>query len=162
MAIDATIREANVKDSLRKYLVEAARVAGLPIVFDKGMEVPKSSQGQPLDVDKWVSIKWGDFFVGSLAVFHFTIFVLSRKDNEGYKLSQTRDKVYDWLLDTSQTDTCPRIKLYRSVPGVAASSWEVIGGMMLQVTNDFGKEYTASDGTKFKYATCRVVWGAVA
>lgn len=155
MTLDATAREANVRDSLKKYFIDNLYTTeGYPVTFDRSLTTPKV---QGVEVEKWVSIIFGDMELETLSSFYIEIFCCTKKDAEGFKLAQLRDKVVGYLIDTSQTDGWARITLYRSS---ATLAWASIGALIPQVETETTYP-DASDGTKVKSISVRLRWAAV-
>ncbi len=154
MALDATAREANVRDSLKKYFVDSLHPT-YPLSFDRGMSVPPL-QGTPSTVDKWVGVNFGFMDRGDLGEHVLDIYCCTRKDNEGFKLAQLTDTVMGYLTDTDATHGMRTIALYRSHP---TDSWTLIGGMLVQEIYE-SEQITADDETKYKILTVRLRWSA--
>jgi hypothetical protein len=155
MALDITAREANVRDSVKKYFRDNIYTTeGYPITFDKTLTTPKV---QGVEVDKWVSIIFGDIELQTLSSFSIEIFCCTKQDSEGFKLAQLRDKVMGYLIDTSRTDCWARIPLYRSS---ASEAWTVIGYMIPQEIIETTYP-DAGDNTKLKSINVRLRWAAV-
>ena len=154
MTLDPTVREANVRDSIKKYFVDnLVKTEGLQVTFDKGLSTPRV-QGN--EVDRWIAIKFGDLFMGNLSRQMLTIFCCTKKDAEGFKLAQLRDKVINYLFDSDATDGNARITLYRSHE---TEAWTVIGGMVIVLEMESNFPPT-EDGTKFKTIDVTILWGA--
>lgn len=151
MSLDPTAREANVKDSIKKFFVDnVERSQSVPVSFDKTLSSPKV---QGIEVDKWITIVFGDMFPSDVSACDLTIFCCSKKDAEGFKLSQTRDKVIGALYDADF-----KIPFYQSKP--VGQAWVKLGGMVAQIDSQ-SAEMEADDGTKFKTISVRVKWGTV-
>lgn len=156
MALDPTSREANVRDSVKKFFVDNLyRVEGVELTFDIGLTTPKI-QGQNLDLDRWVAIQFGGIASDTMSAVELEIFCCSRNDPEGFKLAQLRDKVVGYLTDGAKPDGLRRITLYRSY---ADQPWESIGTMVVLLDAD-SPQLIGPDGTKFKEVPCRLVWGS--
>lgn len=154
MALDATVREANIRDSLKKYFYDRIKTAeGIAISFDKGLANPEV-QGNK--VDRWVAIAFGGMELDALAAFPFTIFCCTKNDAEGFKLAQLRDKVAGYLIDYNMTDGLARIPIYRSS---ATEAWTVAETGVVQIEAETSPP-EAEDGTKFKILDVRLRWGA--
>lgn len=154
MALDPTARRTNFKDSVRKFFIDNVRsVGGLQVTFDKGFGVPKV---QGTEVDKWVSVNFGDIELKTLTRSELRVYCCSRNDSEGFKLAQTRDTVVEHLTDADKTDTMKRINLYKTTP----SSWTVIGTMVISNIMDMG-EGELEDGTKFLLLNVTIMWPSV-
>jgi len=153
MALDATAREANLKDSLKKYFVDSISTAeGLDLSFDKSMSRPKI-QGQPVEVEKWVVVNFGAMEMGTLSSHQIQVICCSRKDNEGFKLAQLRDRVMGYLTDSTQTDGLRRIDLYQS------QTWTKIGGILVTDIIE-SQQFESEDETKYKLLSCSLRWAA--
>ena len=155
MSLDFTAREANVRDSVKKYFIDNLNgLESLALTFDKGLSVPRV---QGTEVDKWVAIQFGALLLDTLSSQTLTIFCCTKKDSEGFKLAQLRDKVYTYLIDTEQTDGTARITLYRSH---ASEIWESLGAMMVSVLSE-SPQMEAEDGSKFKTIDILLRWGTI-
>jgi len=154
MSLDATAREANIRDSIKRYFVtNLYDTEGLEVMFDKSLSTPDLTDKS---VDKWVVINFGAMVLGSSSELYLNIFACSRKDAEGFKLAQTRDKVMGYLSDTTKTDCMARIPFYRSS---ATEAWTLIGALVVQEVTE-GPQIEAEDMTKFKQLTVRLFWSA--
>jgi len=152
MGLDATAREANVRDSLKKFFVDTLEtIENISLTFDKGLSVPKI-QGNSLD--KWVSINFKEIETDLVARHSIDIVCCSRKDTEGFILAQLRDKVMGYLEDKDQFDSIRRISLYRSS---ATEAWTKIGGIMAYPGNE-SRQMEDEDGTKFKIINVDLRW----
>ena len=151
MSLDPTSREANIRDSVKKFFVDG--LTGKTVTFDKGLNVPRLS-GQPMTVTEWVNVDFGDLDIQHMSTFLVRVFVCTRQDNEGFKLAQRRDDVFELLTDDTGTypDNMARIIFYRSFP---TKAWVVIGGMVIQNINESG-QMEAADETKYKMLTVTI------
>ena len=150
--LDATARESNFRDSVKKYFVDNLyKTEGVELLFDKLLSTPKV---QGVEVDKWVAIMIGDIDLGVMSVGTLEIYCCTKKDSEGFKLAQLRDKVMKYLIDTSQTDGFARIPLYRSS---ATEVWTNVGTMLIQVDPE-SRQMDAEDSSKFKIIPVRLRW----
>lgn len=151
MALDPTAREANIRDSLKKFFVDSLETAeGHKVTFDVSLATP-NIQGE--DVDKWYAIGFGSLDMETLSSFTINIFCCTRRDSEGFKLAQLRDTVYSYLIDTDQSDGMKRVAFYRSR---ASGSWTLLdGGMVVQDIMESG-QMEAPDETKYKILTVRM------
>lgn len=151
MALDPTSREANVRDSLKKYFIDSlVTTEGLKLSFDKSMARPKI-QGQPVEVEKWVIVNFGYLDRGTMSEHQIDVVTCSRKDNEGFKLAQLGDTVMGYLTDSTQTDGMRRITFYRSSTA-ASADWPVLGGILITDIAE-SPQMDADDETKFKIFT---------
>ena len=152
--LDATARESNFRDSIKKYFVDnISRIEGLALLFDEYLSTPKV---QGTEVDKWVAVMVGEIDLGTLSDITIEIYCCTKKDSEGFKLAQLRDKVVGYLVDTSQTDCTARIILYRSS---ATEAWENIGSMLVKIDSE-SRQMEAEDNSKFKVITARLLWAS--
>ena len=156
MALDATARESNIRDSIKKYFVDnIARGENIELTFDRGLTEPKIT-GQR-SVSKWISINFEWLILDTLAEINLDVILCTREDPEGYQLAHLRDKVMGYLIDTSQTDSMARITHYKSQEG---QPWTVIGGMIVQSVGPESPQMVADDGTKYKIIPVRIRFGA--
>ena len=151
MSLDDTAKESNIRDSLKKYMVDSLYTTeGVQLTFDKYLSTP-SIQGH--QVDKWVSINFGDMHLSELSTHDLQIICCTRSDGEGFKLAQLRDKVYKYLTDSTQTDGMARFAFYRSR---ASGAWtQLDGGFIVQEVME-SRQFEADDGTKYKVLTVRL------
>jgi hypothetical protein len=154
MALDPTAREANVRDSIKKFFVDNIyRTEGVEVTFDTELSTPKI---QGIEVDKWITINFGEFNFDNMSDYNIDVYCCTKNDSEGFKLAQLRDKVMGYLTDSSKADGMGRVTLYRSY---ADRPWEIIGYLMVFVETE-SKQMVAPDGTKFKMIPCTLKWGA--
>lgn len=152
MTLDPTARQANIKDSLKKFFLDSLETgAGRALTFDKALSAP-DIQGKA--VDRWYSIKLGQMIVETLSDILVELYCCTRKDNEGYKLAQLRDTAFEYLsVDPAATaDGTKRIDFYQSSPTVA---WTKIGGLVIVSIVESG-ELEAPEETKYKVLTIRL------
>ena len=156
MSLDPTAREANVRDSIKKYFVDNLwTVDKVPLTFDVALASP-NIQGDAESVNKWVSINFGYLDPDGLSSMMLTIYCCTRFDAEGFKLAQLRDRVMGYLTDSDQTDGMRRITFYRSYESQA---WEVLGALLVQLDPE-SDQFEAEDGTKYKMLNARLRWAA--
>ncbi|GAF75526.1 unnamed protein product [marine sediment metagenome] len=154
MALDPSAREANIRDSIKRYFVQNLYdTEGLEVMFDKSLSTP-NLVGKA--VDRWVVVNFGSMELGSSSELYLNIFVCSRQDAEGFKLAQTRDKVVGCLSDTTKTDSMARIPFYKSS---ATEAWTLIGALIVPEVVE-GPQFEAEDMTKYKQLTVRLFWSA--
>ncbi len=153
MALDPTARLANVKDSLKKYFIDNLYTdAGISVSFDKGLSVPDL---QGTAVTRWVVIMTGAIELGNFSTLNLPIYCCTRKDPEGFRLAQLRDKLIELLTDPTDIK---RITLYRSYEN---KPWEEIGKFLvtqLLETPDFD----GPDETKYRMITVVLRWATKA
>ena len=152
MVLEASAREANVRDSVKKFFVDNVPTSsGIALSFDKGMATPRL-QGQPIAITRWVSVNFGYMDFGTLSDIQLRVFCCTRQDNEGFRLAQLRDTVMGYLTDIDQTDGMCRIDFYRSYQNQA---WELIGALLVQDVSESG-QFEADDETKYKILNVRL------
>lgn len=154
MGLDASAREANVRDSLKKYWVDNLwKTHKTYITFDITLSTPKL-QGHV--VDSWVAINIGSMDRETLSSLILEMYCCTRKDPEGFKLAQLSDRVMNYLSDTTKTDGMKRITLYQSK---ADEAWTEIGALLVQDVIESG-QLMAMDNTKYKILTCTLRWAS--
>lgn len=147
MSLDPSARESNLRDSLKKYFIDNLETASsIPVTFDKALSAPEI-QGKV--VDKWVSITLGPVSLDTMSDIIFEIYLCTRRDNEGYRLSQLRDTVMGYLVDSNKADGKARIDFYQSS---YSGSWTLLGKLLVWDILPSG-DMIASDETKFKVLT---------
>ena len=147
MALDATARESNIWDSIKKYFVD--NMTAYPVTFDKSLSAPSIS-GRT--VDRWYSVIMGSVQLGDMSDIVLDIFVCTRKDNEWHKNSQMKDSMFELLTDPDQTDTMRRIPFYQSHP---TNAWVNIGAILVTEIIE-SPRLEAEDETKYKILHCRL------
>jgi hypothetical protein len=150
MVLDPTTREANVRDSVKKFFKDNLYTAeSIKVSFDKSLASPKL-QGQTTVV-KWVSVNFGDLDINeTLSTCELLVLPCTREDPEGYQLAHLNDKVRGYL------EASGRITLYRSYEN---QEWEVLGAMMVFV-GIISQQMTAKDGTKYRRIPVLLKWGS--
>ena len=152
MALDPTAREANIRDSLVKFFVDNLKTTeGIDLLFDVEFSTPDLIEKT---INRWVVINLDviDLHLGSISV---RITCCTRKDPEGFRLSQLKDTVMGYLSDTEMTDTMKRIPFYRSS---LTEAWVLLGAFVVQRVEETG-QLRGPDGTKFKELLCQLRWG---
>lgn len=154
MALDSTARLANVKDSIKKFFVDNLyRTHGIQLSFDKSLKAPVLQGRQ---VDRWVSIKFGDLLPYNVSELELITFCCTRQDNEGFKLAQLRDTLLGYLTDTDTTDGMKRIPFYRSH---ATEDWTLIGALLVTSTKEL-QDIITEDESKIRQINSVIKWGA--
>ena len=158
MALDATVRESNVWDSIRKFFVDNLAKGGpaIPIMFDSGISEPKVSGNKDL-VEKWLNIESGEILTGSVSSYKFDVVCCTRKDNAGFKLTQLRDTLMQYLKPNGEQGIIP---LYQT--RVKPAPWTDTGIGMLICIDSESKKINATNEIKFKVLTITLLWGAIA
>ena len=162
MALDQTAKQANVKDSIKKYFVDnfqknQTEVNKIPLTFDRqGLSEPKI-QGQPVGVAKWVVIDIGSMYLDTLSTVNLDIICCTKQDPEGYQLNHLRDRVMGYLIDSSvTTGSGVKIPFYRSR---ATGAWTLLGNLVVSDIRE-SRDLVAEDGTKYKVTYVELRWGA--
>ena len=148
MTLPGQSRAANIKDSWKRFLNVNLRTETVYVAFDNSLAQP-SVQGRPME--KWVTIRIGQFVPGTLSDQIVEFYCCTRRDAEGYKCAQLRDTVYELLTDIK--DAFKRIPLYRSHPTAA---WVEIGKILIhrEWIRESG-EVEGPDDTKIRTLTVR-------
>jgi len=157
MPLNPLEREANYKDSLKKFFVDNLyRTENIAVTFDKLINFPEVFQEsfKVLDdrIDRWVSIISGQIYEKTPIISAYPEFyVCSRRDMEGYKLAQVRDTLMGLIKETMA------IPFYRSYP--APIQWELLTQMQVYHLGE-SQQLTAKDETKFKRISLSLKWAA--
>jgi len=146
MTLDATGRESNIWDSIKKYFIDNLSYS---LSFDKALSAPNL---RGTAVDRWVAFTLNDMIIGDMSSIMLDIYCCSRQDNEWHKLSQVRDTVFELLIDTTKTDTMRRIPFYQSH---ATNPWTLIGALLVDEIIESAR-MEAEDETKFKILHVRL------
>lgn len=150
MALDPTAREANVRDSIKKWAIDNIETTeGITCTFDKALNTP-NVQGH--SVTKWVSFNIGPMDRGYMSVLNLMIYCCTRQDSEGFILAQTVDKVLGYLDGSSYSDGMGRIPFYRSR---SVGAWTLLSNLLVEDFTESG-EMLAPDETKFKIISVRL------
>ena len=147
MALDATSREANIWDSVKKFFVD--NLTAYPVTFDKSLSAPETA-GRT--IDRWYSVVMGAAEFGDMSDIILDIFVCSRQDNEWFRNAQMRDTLFELLTDPTKTDTMKRIPFYQSHP---TDPWVAIGGILITDIIE-SPRMEAADETKYKILHIRL------
>jgi len=147
MALDATAREANIWDSIKKYFLD--NVGNYAVTFDKALSSPATS-GTALD--RWFSVTMGPVELGDMSDVILDVFVCTRKDNEWHKNAQLKDTMMEMLTDDTDPMGIRRITFYQSHP---TNPWVDIGGIMVTEIIE-SPRMEAADETKYKILHCRL------
>jgi len=150
MALDATARESNVRDSIKRFFIDNIyKTEGIQLTFDRTLSTPKI-QGTEA-ATRWVSVNFGPMDMDYLSNLILTVYLCTRQDSEGFRLAQLRDTVMGYLSDTDETDGMKRITFYRSR---STGAWMPIGSILVQDVTESG-QMLAPDETKYKVLTVR-------
>jgi len=157
MSLDPTAREANIRDSIKKFFIDGLqRTDGVPVTFDRGLSSPVI-QGDAESVDKWVAVQFDAMDVDYMGFQIITVYCCTRFDAEGFRLAQLRDRVMGYLTDSTQTDGMKRIPFYRSYEYPTA--WELLGSLLVRIQGE-SAQFEAEDDTKYKIITAMLRWSA--
>ena len=154
MPLDETAKLANITNSLKKYFVDSLYTGeSIQLDFDKSYQDVYAEL--PDRVDQWIIVAFDPSMMDALAELGFTIYMYSRKDPEAVNLFSLRDTVMAYLIDTDQTDALARITLYDA-------AWGTIGAavIVLPAGRQESGNFVAGDGTKFRYISASLRWGA--
>jgi len=144
MVLHATARESNVRDSVKKFFVDNIETTeGIPVTFDKALIYPDLTDKT---VEKWVNVNFGSMIFGTYSDINLEVHVCTRKDNEGFKLAQLKDKVLGYLSDATTTDGYKRIPFYQSHP---TDVWVSLGAFLVIDVIE-SAQLNADDETKYK------------
>jgi hypothetical protein len=146
MAFDDTAKEANLRDSYHKYVIDNTSVA---VTIDKGLNDPDLTNK---NTEKWIAINFGPLEISHMSEVRWDVYLCTRRDNEYFKLSNLRDQFMALHFDDSKTDGLRRITLYRSDPTKDSSTWSSIGTILIQDVLQSGN-LEGPDETKYKVLT---------
>jgi len=153
--MDPTASEANVVNSIKKYLIDTLETgAGKKIAFDAGLADPYLHDKS---ITAWISVQFGSLGRQGLSMQMVDLFCGTRKDSEGVALAGLSDTVFAALVDDTQPDGRRRIPLYDT----ASLPWSQIGTMTVSEIHE-GRRMEGPDETKFKPLTCTIMWVAKA
>jgi hypothetical protein len=154
MALDETAKLSNIVNSLKKYFVDSLYTTeSIQVEFDKSYQDVYADL--PDRVDQWMIISFDPSDMDTLAKLEFTLYMYSRKDPEAVNLFLLRDTVMGYLADDTQTDGLARVDLYDA-------SWAIVGAAVITlpaIRQELGN-FVAEDGTKFRYISASLRWGA--
>jgi hypothetical protein len=145
MALDPTCSEANIKGSIKRYFrAGLTTVAGISVTFDAGL-IPPRLQG--VDVTEWVAVMFGPMEIDTLSVLSLNMFVNTRQDNEGFKLSRLRDTTFALLVDSddSHNSSGIHIPFYQAYDD---KEWVQIGALVVTNVIETQVSPPLADGTK--------------
>jgi hypothetical protein len=154
MPLAETTKLSNITNSLKKYFVDSLYTAeSIQLDFDKSYQDVYAAL--PDRVDQWIIIAFDRADMDTLASLGFTVYLYSRRDPEAVNLFLLRDKVMAYLIDITQTDGMARINLFNA-------AWGIVGAavIVLPAGRQESDNYVAKDGTKFRYITAALRWGA--
>jgi len=154
MTLDATARESNLRDSIKKYFTDNIEgTENIHVVYDKKLAQPNLRNKE---INRWVSVNFGNSTRRTFSDLVLTIYCCQRKDTENRKLGQLVDKVMDLLLDTTADgDGIKRIPFYQSYP----LPWTLIGALLVYDIID-SNDLDGLDETNYKILTVTLKWPA--
>ena len=143
MALDATARESNFRDSVKKFFVDnISTTEGIALSFDISLATPFLGDKT---LDRWVNVDFGPLERETMSRAYLEVRCATRRDNEGFKLAQLTDKVVGYLTETTGAEYA-YIPFYRSH---ATEAWVKIGGILVQDIIE-SQQFLAEDRTKYK------------
>lgn len=149
MPLDPTAREANFRDSIKKFCVDNYYIAeGIDILFDRWLSTPNIAIGK--NVNRWITINFGSLERDTVSTAKLMIYCCTRNDSEGFRLAQLTDTVIGYLSDTDSTSGMKTITFYRSR---VSGAWTNIGGILVIPPIRESHQGETEDGTKFKLLT---------
>lgn len=154
MPLAETTKLSNITNSLKKYFVDSLYTGeSIHLDFDKSYQDVYANL--PDRVDQWIIIAFDRADMDTLASLGFTLYLYSRRDPEAVNLFLLRDKVMAYLIDITQTDGMARINLFNA-------AWGIVGAavVVLPAGRQESDNYVAEDGTKFRYISAALRWGA--
>jgi hypothetical protein len=155
MAIEPTASSKNVKDSLKKYFIDAfATALGYTITFDTNLLDPNLHDEK---TEAWYVAHFGSSFRSGLSSQMVQLYCCTRRDAEGDNLVQLADDAFEKLTDASQVDGKRRITFYNSLP----ETWVSIGQLLVDRIDD-SDEFDGPDDTKYRILACQIQWVAKA
>ena len=151
MALDATARETNFRDSIREYLyTKLKNTEGYSVYFRQHFTSLQIREDK--SIEKWVVVSFGDMDPGIMSEALFEIRPCTRNDPSYFKLCQMRDKILGYLTPGSG-DGILRIPFYQSAE--ARDDWVLIGGILVHHVS-VSRDLTAEDGTNFRVISVNV------
>ena len=154
MPLDETAKLSNITNSIKKYFIDSLYTGeSIQLDFDKSYQ--DVYKALPDRVDQWLIIAFDPSIMDTLAELAFTIYMYSRKDPEAVNLFLLRDTVMAYLIDIGQTDGMARINLYNA-------AWGIVGAavIVLPKGRQESSNFVAEDGTKFRFISASLRWGA--
>jgi hypothetical protein len=143
MTLDGTAREANFRDSVKKFFVDnISTTEGIALSFDITLATPFLGDKT---LERWVNVDFGPMERSTMSTAYLEVRCATRRDNEGFKLAQLTDKVIGYLTATTGSEYA-YIPFYRSHP---TNPWVKIGGILIHSLIESG-QLLAEDRTKYK------------
>jgi len=148
MALDGTLKEVNLRRSVRKFWIDG-------LTEEEGMEFPVyfgsiTVEPEFPDEEKWIAIQLEDIDPRQVSTAFMTVFMFTRKDEYGDKLAEVRDRVievlYPGYIDLYETESDP---------------WQKIGGIKTFVVSQSSPMPVGASETRIVYIEVILKWGAV-
>lgn len=141
MALDPTVLETQLRASVKKFFVDNMETEnGVKVGFDRTVSPPAGDHKQ------WVNVSLDNIIVKQVSDAVLNIYLFTRDDIEGTKLSQLRDTLFQYL--------------YEGYIDYYDSEWNKVGGMLLFIDEESGIQYV-SDSTKMKSLIATLRWSAL-
>lgn len=153
MPLDASARQANIMDSVRKFFIDnVKRNSGIPLGFDTTIADPDILRNTTRD--RWVIVNFGTFVPGTVCLQLLSIVCAAKHDQQNFKVAQVRDTIVSYLNPNGMLGT---IDLYQSSQSEA---WTKIGGVLVKIVSESGF-LLASNDIKYKTIDVDLKWGAI-
>lgn len=151
MALDATARETNFRDSVKEYFYTYFKnTLGYPLFFRQGFTTVNIRES--MTIEKWIVVTFGDFLLDIMTEALVEIRPCTRNDPSFFKLAQMSDNIVGYLTPSSG-DGITRIPFYQST--AVRDDWVSIGGILVHDIH-ISSDLVAEDGTNFKVITVRM------
>jgi hypothetical protein len=155
MAIEPTASLKNIKDSLKKYIIdEFVTNLGYKVTFDTNLLDPNLHDEK---TKQWFVAHFGSSLRSGLSVQMLQLYCCTRKDVEGDNLIQLADDAFEKLTDSTQVDAKRRIDFYDS----SGEQWSSLGQLIVGRIDD-SDEFDGPDDTKYRILSCQIRWVAKA
>ncbi len=155
MAIEPTASAANIKNSLKKYLVdELATGAGHTITFDTNLLDPNLHDEK---TEQWYVAHFGSSIRSGLSSQILQLYCCTRRDAEGSNLVQLADTAFEFLMDADQVDGKRRVPFFDT----SGAEWSALGQLVVDRIDD-SDEFDGPDDTKYRILACQIRWVAKA
>lgn len=137
--MDASVKRTNIYKSIKKFFWDSLySEKGYNVVFDKEFSPPQ-------DVDNWINILLENLESDVVSSAGISIYIFTRKDTEGNKVTEIRDDVIDYLRDGF-------LDLYDE-------NMDKFGGGRIYIESENGISHVG-DETKMISIVCTLRWGA--
>lgn len=143
--MDATLKEVNIWNSIKKFFIDGLDGTGITPYFDRIMTNNSTTDGPT----RWVNIMVENLVPAHVSNANLTAFCFTKEDHEGDELSHVRDEIvglfYGGSIDLYDTSVTP---------------WTKIGGMIV-VMKGQSKTIYNPDKSKLVYVQTLIKWGSV-